>query len=487
VHALRDASWKIADEAFEKATLLDPDMALAHVRAAFTARDNRPTQVRRHLARATQLRDSLSERDRMFLSALDPLLGKDPPDEAESVRRFAAAVVRFPGDAELVGLNGFIGRSVLTKEAALALVRRSVTLDSGFADGWQTLGDIAGDLGRIGEAREALQRCVEISPQSTDCRVHLAFADEVEGRCDAAEQRLRDLVASRPEMAATPVPLWPSALLANGGSRDAVEQALEQRWAMLATERVHYQLMESALLEAFFGQFDAALRRLDELDDAARTARGAQVHAVSTALRVDILMELGRSSDAAKAASSFLKKKDAWTAITTGADPTPRLLYVAHAGGLLDDQAFVAARSAWVKALGSLAGRSAWSRGYGPSATASEAAEALAALPVDGLPKSYFRHTEEAADVGRILLLAGRAADAVPLLTIGARSCRGLLDPLGQMRASDLLGQALEGAGDMAAACSAYKAVRDRMRAVRPRSVTADHAIARSKTLGCED
>jgi hypothetical protein len=64
-------------------------------------------------------------------------------------------------------------------------------------------------------------------------------------------------------------------------------------------------------------------------------------------------------------------------------------------------------------------------------------------------------------------------------------ACSALQEPLEHTRASFHLGQALEATGDASGACAAYRVVRDRWGAARPRSVTAERAKERMRVLAC--
>ena len=75
----------------------------------------------------------------------------------------------------------------------------------------------------------------------------------------------------------------------------------------------------------------------------------------------------------------------------------------------------------------------------------------------------------------------------MPLLTITAKACGQLLDPIGHMRANDTLGHALEANADKARACAAYKVVRQAWSKASPRSITAEDARARATALACAD
>ncbi|WP_394829976.1 hypothetical protein [Pendulispora albinea] len=76
-------------------------------------------------------------------------------------------------------------------------------------------------------------------------------------------------------------------------------------------------------------------------------------------------------------------------------------------------------------------------------------------------------------------------ARAIPLLEKGARACQGLEYASLHVRTHLWLGMANEKAGDVAAACRAYRFVLDRWGHAKPRSVTAREAERRSRALKC--
>jgi serine/threonine-protein kinase len=95
-------------------------------------------------------------------------------------------------------------------------------------------------------------------------------------------------------------------------------------------------------------------------------------------------------------------------------------------------------------------------------------------------------HREGIDAVGRVLLLAGRQADAVAPLRAAAASCSAIAVPIDHTHANLYLGQALEATGDTAGACAAYQVVLSRWGAAKPRSLSADLARKRARALGCE-
>jgi hypothetical protein len=122
--------------------------------------------------------------------------------------------------------------------------------------------------------------------------------------------------------------------------------------------------------------------------------------------------------------------------------------------------------------------------------TAQEARAALAMSAASSqVPASM--GIDDQAMLGRVLLLAGRPADAAPHLEQAALACVIFRNyapyaPSGFVtRAAFDLGEAREALGDRAGACDAYRRVLARWGESKPRSVTADRARARMKSLLC--
>jgi serine/threonine-protein kinase len=196
-------------------------------------------------------------------------------------------------------------------------------------------------------------------------------------------------------------------------------------------------------------------------------ARGAQAAARELADRVDLLVQGSN--------------------LTGGLGPAFRILR--EAGAPLEPR-----RRAWVDGYlrsGSpaVAWVEAWAR---PARTPEDAGEALAALTSD-LRFSLPRGGECAsaglydadASAGHVLVLAGKPAAAIPFLRRSVGNCFLLEDPFKHVHAQLDLGRALDRTGDVAGACEQYGAVLARWGHARPRSVTADEARARAKSLGC--
>lgn len=131
-----------------------------------------------------------------------------------------------------------------------------------------------------------------------------------------------------------------------------------------------------------------------------------------------------------------------------------------------------------------------WSMGIAmPVETQTAAEQALASMPPPLLSKAGPLQAAvrlSGVHIGRALVLAGRAPDALPFLRVATSSCYALDDPFLHTQAHLWLGQALEQTADPAGACAAYQVVVNRWGAAAPRSVTAEAAQKRLSALACK-
>jgi len=155
-------------------------------------------------------------------------------------------------------------------------------------------------------------------------------------------------------------------------------------------------------------------------------------------------------------------------------------------------------RAAWIeqRLAEGFAPALVWANGWALTAlTAEEASAAFRALERDGrltLPRGpesaiagVLNSGSADAIAGRAFLLAGRPAEAVPILRRAAASCEVLYEAVAHVRATLDLGRALEELRDIPGACDAYGKVLAVWGKAKPRSVTAEKARASSKALGC--
>jgi serine/threonine protein kinase len=112
LQADHDGRRKEAKQAYFRALELDPKLAPALLRVALRGletNDSAPSdKIREYFRGALTYRASLDERDQAWLDAWEPVMQREPSDQAETIRRLRAALQRFPKDpeiaADLVGM-----------------------------------------------------------------------------------------------------------------------------------------------------------------------------------------------------------------------------------------------------------------------------------------------------------------------------------------------------------------------------------------------
>jgi hypothetical protein len=275
------------------------------------------------------------------------------------------------------------------------------------------------------------------------------------------------------------------ALAGQGASVDALEVALAdvRRRDPASAERA--KAWDDVTVAMWTGDFAAALARIE--------ASGASRSPGQWSVKVEALWESGDRRGAGEAALAYIKQAVALPRFERPeTDPMPRMLARARAGGALSDADYVAQRDAWIETwhhrldaeAWAVAAPVVWGQAFAYPSTEVEARAAVARLAEFGPPPpmSNRKFWTDDGPIGELLLLGGRADDALPRLRAGAARCAMSVSVV---RAHLSLGRALEGAGDTTGACASYAAVQARWGKAHPRSVTTDAAEQRSKALGC--
>jgi eukaryotic-like serine/threonine-protein kinase len=483
------------DARLKKVVERDPKMAAAWLRLSYFTFQNSPTEARAAYAKAVEHRALLTERDRMLLRALEPWIVWQPPNLDERERRFEEMFRLYPNDAEIgFYLAGVSGTNWLSEEHLLPL-DRAVAIDPKFANAWWQLGQQRAYLGDMTRAREALERCLDISGAATACLWNRIVIDEVDGRCEAVEADARRwTTVDRND------PLgWfalAAALHARGRSLTAVEEALRHEESLMPTaDRARESEMNAIRIGFALGDFIAVEKHARALDAIVESAGGEPEHQASARAMIDALVESGRTADAAKYADRYLQRREVWAPdsfaedFAVANDVVLKMALAQRAAGTIDAATFDKRRDEWVtswrKRLQGRAGGYVLIHGWAATAeTKSDATRALDALSSMALP-AFAPKTMGPSFLGHAYLLAGRNAEALPLLERGAASCQALELPYPHARTLLWVGQAREANGDTAGACRAYSSVLDRWGKAKPKSITADEARARMNALHC--
>jgi serine/threonine-protein kinase len=491
IQAMHDGIWEQARQSFQKAVAADDHCAEAHLRLVMTGQAfHLASEARKVYLRAVTLRTQLSERDQGLLRAYEPLVRSDPANHREARERLAELARRYPGDAEIAYLDADTSED---PDHALASAERALAVDPSYSDAWQTKGRALAVKGKIDEALAVLDECLRAAPNSADCVRESTTHLRRTGRCAEMEKAARTWTARDPTTAEGYLKLA-EALASEGSPREAIAEALRQRWARLdEAERAQREPFEAASLDALMGDFESAAGRARALAQRVDADPNYEPHVRPAIVRLGVLAETGQRTEAALVASEFLKRKAAWSSTLTpdSGDAAlyafePRLIAAARSPG------FGKALEAWTATMrdaGILKDEVLWALNAAlPAETAAQAEAALASMPARLLSSDgYLRAPAElsGAFVGRALLLAGHADQAVSFLRVTTRSCFALDDPLVHTQAFLWLGQALEQQKDTEGACAAYRRVEERWQKARPRSVTAEEAARRAAALKC--
>jgi tetratricopeptide (TPR) repeat protein/DNA-binding winged helix-turn-helix (wHTH) protein len=156
-----------AIEMLQRAVELDPNFAMAHARIGYTyavswglTEEGKP-----HLERAFQLSSSLTERDRMNVSAWYAIANLD---FAGAIDAYREIIKRFPLDIEAYWRLGRLLGGEERGEEAVEILRQGIALDPGSKDLFNVLGTVLSWQGKHAEAIAAHQRYVALAPSEAN-------------------------------------------------------------------------------------------------------------------------------------------------------------------------------------------------------------------------------------------------------------------------------------------------------------------------------
>ncbi|WP_394849519.1 protein kinase [Pendulispora brunnea] len=499
--ALREANWELAYTAFTQAVQADPSCPEAQLRRVMTGTWYEPiVKQREQFRRAAELRDALSERDRVLFDSLLPLVILDPPDREVSGRVVDAGLTRFPRDAELllwaatVRMN--LPLDVPALERALELATRATDIDPKYADGWQFQGRVLARLGRLDDELSALDACLRTSPGASDCMHDRVLIQRWRGHCSEIASEARRWIARSPTSSSA---YWQLALaLAEEGAPDeTIEEAVRQQLAHQPEEHQEARWLHAmARLAVYRGDFAKAERLATQLAKLTTTDPALPWHVRPASLLVSTAEETGHLAKASAIAEPFMRLHAVWTV----GDPTPELmsyepqmLAVLLRNGRLSSDEWRTRTHLWQERVGTRLGKlDSWGFIWGPVADVRElAVEGWSQAPnmTERMPTFIGFNTFDlrTAEIqrGRLALAVGEYARAVEILDPASKSCLSFEQPFVNTHAHLWLGEAKERTGDKAGACEAYRFVLQRWGAAKPASKSAEEARKRARALAC--
>ena len=109
------------------------------------------------------------------------------------------ALVLAPRNAELIGMIGHQYQGTRQTEKALACFAQAAAADPRGINPRISRAVLCEKIHRLDEARVAVDECLHIDPKDDQARYFTALLDRRENKLEAAESRLRDLIASEPQ------------------------------------------------------------------------------------------------------------------------------------------------------------------------------------------------------------------------------------------------------------------------------------------------
>ncbi|MGZ3416840.1 MAG: tetratricopeptide repeat protein, partial [Polyangiales bacterium] len=500
MQAFRDGSSTRAARSMKEAAKLDANLAAAYVRDALWEVLQRPLaagsldpEPGRALFKSAEVhRASALPYDRALIEAVEPRF-RQQVDIDEAGRRLKALVDRHPklaeplywlamGRAEMgdvAGANAFIDRAMSvepTMTPALLALRAWVERKSPSA------------------AIAALDRCIALSPEATDCLGARARLRGFMGQCDGMEADAHAWVAADRDSSYAYFALA-EALEARGAAVDGVRLALHSGEELAAADErtgiVEHNRFSLLMVQ---GDFASALKQAERLEETLPSGAAIAWRFLAVMEIADAALESDDRAAAGRAARRFLDRADAWTPKSAGDVAMPlAVLRLAFHTGAIESGELDRERARWMQKLQPMltgqsesARRGAWLFAHAAMVSnAEEARAALAALPQFAPLSAPDDTTPGAARmIGRVHLLAGDRDAAVPYLRRAAGGCFILNSVAQSFGARVDLADALVSSGARDEARTLYQSVLARWGNAKPRSATADHVRAALAALG---
>jgi serine/threonine protein kinase/tetratricopeptide (TPR) repeat protein len=173
---------------FRRAIEIDPDFALAYAHLGLTLSNlGETTQSAENSKRAYELRDRISDRDRFFVETMyDRNVTGNLEKEGETLQLW---VQTYPRDGTAHGLSaGFVSHATGRYERAIASSKIAIELDPDLVPSYSSLVRGQIHLGRISEARQALERMRAVAPDVSPTLMHSYHVSFLEGDTAALPQ-----------------------------------------------------------------------------------------------------------------------------------------------------------------------------------------------------------------------------------------------------------------------------------------------------------
>lgn len=491
---LRNADWANAHVRFTKSVELDPGCATARLRLFQTGYYFVDPQERKdHLQQAIALRDRLPPRDKAFLKAIEPLVAYR---DSNLFQKYAdEAFQQFPNDAEIASLSA-LDNSLPPAELE-NVARRTLALDPDYVDALQIEYRASWKAGRHGLALKGVEKCLSLTPSSSDCFDDWVLLLQQTGECTQSAEAARLWISRQPSSYSAHL----SHVLSLGSTNSddgAFDEVLAQLGRRLPEGAKKYvPLFLAANRKASQGKFDEALALHKEIVKTLEGSESIEPHLMATAVGVEANIESGNPQSAARLAEEYFKKRQAWS-------PGARHLGVLVGDryqeyrllAVLKSESKVPANTleSWTTELDNRMAKRAFAPerrellklGFQPQSVLSSAQTDLRTWPFEKL-HSLQSYAETGPPIDGLFLLGlGREKDAIESLRSYSQACHHVTSPYWHARSLMYYGLALEKVGDKENACKSYQKLIEQWGKAKPKSVTVDETKKRMQNLSCD-
>jgi tetratricopeptide (TPR) repeat protein len=279
-----------------KAIQLDPKFAMAYARIgyAYSVTDFVPEKGRPFLAKAIQLSDRLTPKDRLFVTAWDAIARQDYPS---AIRTMQQIVDQFPLETEAYGRLARLLYGEERPQESLAILRRALAVDPEFGDLYNVLGICYLGLGRYDEAIAAHQHYVQFAPGEPNGHDSLGMSFQQSGRYESAAAEYNTALSLDPEFEPAIIHLG-DVYFQQGRYREALRQY--QRYIQVTGSDTARAVGYGSVAQVFWRQHD-----LSHADQAARNETRFAKGAVWSELL--LALERKETGKAAQLKARFLK------------------------------------------------------------------------------------------------------------------------------------------------------------------------------------
>ncbi len=271
-----------------KAIQLDPTFAMAYARIgyAYAVTDFLPEEGRPFLAKAIQLSDHLTAKDRLYVTAWYAIAGQDYPGAIKTLQKI---IDQYPLETEAYTRLARLLQSEERPQEAIAVVKRGLTVDPEYPDLDNVLGICFLGLQRYEDAIAAHQRYVELAPNEPNAHDSLGMSFEQSGKYDRAIAEYNTALLLDPEFEPAIIHLG-DVCFQQGRYREAVRQY--QRYIQVTGSDTARAVGYGSMAQVYW--------RLHDLSQAEQAARN-ETRYEKGAIWNSLLLAMDRS-DTAKAA-----------------------------------------------------------------------------------------------------------------------------------------------------------------------------------------